>query len=835
MSVRYAILLLCTVALNMLTGPGLGPLAQAEPAQTVESNACLTPSPSDYSSKSVPPAASDEAVPGNMPPPVRDGKAAYQSDMPASFALHMELVFKIRNQDQFMKCLDSINNPSSAYYRQFLNATSLQPYLPNVGEKSSVASYLTNHGFQVTFGPSPLVLRLGASVQTVENTFNIHVGVYRIGKNGFYAADSDPMLPRNYAALTSSILGLENYTTVRPSLAAPGSCVSAYCPQGLQVGYNLTSLYAAGFKGAGQKIAVIDAPGDPDPQKALDTYSTRYGLPTTTLSILYPDCSDPHVSCYPPSAYDTSWASETAMDIESVHAVAPAASIVLLYCLNDTSAPLNCDDYVASNGLAAVASNSWSFCADLACATFSDANFTSAFLTSIDSRLAIDASLGLTILFASGDAGSKPNGPSGPLGVEFPASDPNVLAVGATNLGLTGCNATIGTCTGYGVESAAFISGGGYSAVFAEPSWQTSALGPRSGRAVPDVSMLGYSPGIWVYSTLSDECGTFAASGASNQWFSCTGTSLSTPLWAGVLALALQMSGGRSFGNIGPLLYQLASDPAKYHTIFHDITLGSNGNPSYHAQPGWDPATGWGTPIANNLTSAIAGTAASVNLAILSGFTGLSSGNVLLVVGDIQGNPHGPKPSGVGYQVGRDSTPLGVLSGMLVNAQPSKFDTNSAVVDSSGRPVGSWSIVFGVGGPDVDAVTHYYEFTGVLADRAPVTWSVSGGSWVWTDRNGVTVLSVPESSTAVPPGSSDVFVIQILKDSGGRLVVLMDGTSYMGTWAAAWYFKHVVYPSISSYTNSYYIVRWTDATSGADADFVPGAGDTFTVLKQGTP
>jgi hypothetical protein len=219
----------------------------------------------------------------------------------------------------------------------------------------------------------------------------------------------------------------------------------------------------------------------------------------------------------------------------------------------------------------------------------------------------------------------------------------------------------------------------------------------------------------------------------------------------------------------------------------------------------------------------------------IAGFTSLSSGKVLLVVGDIAGNPHGLKPPGVGYQVGRDSTPLGFVSGMLVNAQPSKFDTNSAAVDSSGRPIGSWSIVFGIGGSDVDAVTHYYENTGAGADRAPVTFSVSGSNLVWTDRNGIVVLTVPQSSTAIPPGSSDVFVIQILKDSSGRLVVLLYGETYMGTWAAAWYLKNVVYPSISSYTNSYYIVRWTDATSGADADFVPSAGDTFTILAQGTP
>jgi hypothetical protein len=92
---------------------------------------------------------------------------------------------------------------------------------------------------------------------------------------------------------------------------------------------------------------------------------------------------------------------------------------------------------------------------------------------------------------------------------------------------------------------------------------------------------------------------------------------------------------------------------------------------------------------------------------------------------------------------------------------------------------------------------------------------------------------VTQTSTNVPPGTSDVFVIQILRDADGRLVVLMYGERYTGTWAAAWYFKYVIYPDINSYPDTYYIVRWTDATSGSGADFVPGAGDTFEILAQG--
>jgi hypothetical protein len=104
---------------------------------------------------------------------------------------------------------------------------------------------------------------------------------------------------------------------------------------------------------------------------------------------------------------------------------------------------------------------------------------------------------------------------------------------------------------------------------------------------------------------------------------------------------------------------------------------------------------------------------------------------------------------------------------------------------------------------------------------------------VWTDRGGAQVASVSTSSVAIPPGNSDVFVIEILQDANGRTIVILYGLTYLGTWAAAWYFKYVIYPNISSYTHSYYVVRWTDASSGSYADYTPDTGDTYTILAQG--
>jgi hypothetical protein len=223
-----------------------------------------------------------------------------------------------------------------------------------------------------------------------------------------------------------------------------------------------------------------------------------------------------------------------------------------------------------------------------------------------------------------------------------------------------------------------------------------------------------------------------------------------------------------------------------------------------------------------------------VPLSSISSFTASSAGSTLLLTGDIAVNPQGTKRVGVGFQAGRDTTPLGFVSGMLDTSQLTVFDTNTAYVDTStGRPIGDWPLIFSVGGPLSNAVTYYYEHATTPADKAPVKLSIPPGDYAWTDRNGVEVARVSQSSTSVPPGSSDVFVIQILRDADGRLVVLMYGTCYVGVWAAAWYFKFMVYPTVSSWQDSYYIVRWTDAASGASANRTPDAGDAFTILAQG--
>ena len=90
----------------------------------------------------------------------------------------------------------------------------------------------------------------------------------------------------------------------------------------------------------------------------------------------------------------------------------------------------------------------------------------------------------------------------------------------------------------------------------------------------------------------------------STGWYDIGGTSLSSPQWAGLVAIADQIHGG-GLGLINPALYAIATNPVSYANDYFDVTTGNNqadsSVPGFPATIGWDPVTGLGTPNAANL------------------------------------------------------------------------------------------------------------------------------------------------------------------------------------------------------------------------------------------
>jgi len=211
--------------------------------------------------------------------------------------------------------------------------------------------------------------------------------------------------------------------------------------------------------------------------------------------------------------------------------------------------------------------------------------------------------------------------------VQWPASDPLVTGVGGTYLctdPITGTGVDLAdppvNCqspANPGVREIGWIgSGGGFSHVFAKPSYQDTlpagSTAIDSMRGVPDIAYQASSrTGVLVYDTAPGATGLKCPSGnpCSAGWYVVGGTSSSCPQWAGLVAIADQIA-GHGLGQINPTLYALASG-ANYSNYFYDVTNGNNqanpAVPGYPATTGWDPVTGLGTPNAATLVPALAG------------------------------------------------------------------------------------------------------------------------------------------------------------------------------------------------------------------------------------
>jgi kumamolisin len=242
--------------------------------------------------------------------------------------------------------------------------------------------------------------------------------------------------------------------------------------------------------------------------------------------------------------------------------------------------------------------------------------------TLVERQLAATAALGITVAVAAGDSGSSACARGVPANeltssdekpqVSWPASSPSVLAVGGTNLTLAASNAISATGpwndTAYPAPYTATAGGGGGSSSFEKrPWWQSSSLPGASGkRVVPDIAAFAdESPGYPIVCS-----GGVKSCPAGGQTLTFVGgTSASTPLVAGMIALWHQQAANQGLpkpGFVAPLLYRLAQ---KQPAAFQDVTQGSNalfGGSCCAAAPGFDLATGWGSPFANAVAGLLA-------------------------------------------------------------------------------------------------------------------------------------------------------------------------------------------------------------------------------------
>lgn len=370
-----------------------------------------------------------------------------------------------------------------------------------------------------------------------------------------------------------------------------------YTPRALRVAYGVQSLIDKGFTGKGQTVVDIVSFGSPTIQRDTDVFSQKFGLPSTTVQVISP-LNKPE---YDPYGDKSGWASETTLDVQIIHAIAPDAKIVVLVSpVAETEGTIGLpefrqlEQYVIDRKLGNIVSQSWG-ASEL---TLQDAKGRQE-LKQWDTLLQNGTTKqGITYLTSSGDHGatdymdmqSKQLGRVPTTG--FAADSPWVTSVGGTTLvrnGSTFSERVWNNNTDSG-------SGGGFSQFYQTPSYQRNLPTSvqqimKNRRGVPDVAAAAdpYT-GLAFYQT--------------GSWYVAGGTSASAPVWAGIVAIANQMA-GRPLGFMNPALYKLAGS-STYTQDFHDITVGDNSNRSagvkgYPAVRGWDPDTGLGTPNAEKL------------------------------------------------------------------------------------------------------------------------------------------------------------------------------------------------------------------------------------------
>src|SRR5271163_3918468 len=474
-----------------------------------------------------------------------------------------------------------------------------------------VEAFAAENGLRVTdTNASQRTVTLSGTAPAYSKAFGLELKMYKTGAVAYRGREGDILIPENLQGIVTSVTGLDNRPFAKPhyrirrgtaraagaaGATAETSSAAASVPTGFTP-LQLASLYnfPQNLDGTGQTIAILELGGGFHSQE-LTTYFQNLGIATppsvTAATYTNGGTNSPGTNALDPNNPDV----EVMLDIEVSGSIAPGARIVVYFAPDASDQSfLGVMNAIISDTVNKpdIVSISWGGPEDTA---------TTQFQNEFDQLLQSAASLGITVCVAAGDSGSADfasNDPNwdGKAHVDFPASDPFVLACGGTQLTASSAAITKEVVWDDGKNDG---TGGGVSRAFALPSYQQNAGVPKAAdpvgpimRGVPDVA--GDAAPASGYRILCD--GT-SFPDPSQGLPPVGGTSAVAPLWAGLIA-RINQGLGKPAGFLNPLLYA-----APENATFRDITQGDNGD--YSAGTGWDACTGLGTPNGQNLLQAL--------------------------------------------------------------------------------------------------------------------------------------------------------------------------------------------------------------------------------------
>jgi subtilase family serine protease len=573
-----------------------------------------------------------------------------------------------QNPSQVEALAKAVSDPKSASYKHFLTPQQFrQQFSPSQAQVGAVQSWLKGQGFSVNYTPTNNhYVSAEGTVAQASAAFGTTFGMYSYSGLTLRSPSSAVTVPSNLASIVSGVVGLDDSAQLvvsnranDPKAPPAAAFVSAQPCQsywgqsdtsslsGVAItnppGYTLPlplapcgyvpsqilgayGLAGSGLTGAGQTVAIIDAYASPTIQTDLNQWSAARGMDSSNITQVVA----PGTYNHPEKGQKQSpqgWYGEETLDVEAVHGMAPAAHIVFVGAPNnfqDLDAALN---NVVDKHLASIVTNSYGWTTEA---------LPSGFIKPYEDTILQGVAEGIGIYFSSGD-NSDESLVMGYRTVDWPASSPFVTAVGGTSIGIDAGNSRA-LETGWGTETASLNSdgswttpswlygaGGGVSRLFAEPWYQQGtdlsgvfAAQGHSGRAVPDIAAIadpntGYLVG---------QTQTFPDGTTKYSEYRIGGTSLASPIMAGIMALADQASGS-PHGFANPAFYAVGGTSAFFDVVdVNGAVVRANYNNSIDASagtvyrlrtfdqglslvatPGYDDVTGLGTPGATFIAS----------------------------------------------------------------------------------------------------------------------------------------------------------------------------------------------------------------------------------------
>jgi kumamolisin len=537
--------------------------------------------------------------------------------------LHLTITLGIHDQAKLDLLLADQQNPSSTRYHRWLTPARFnQLFGPTPAQTDAVVRWLGSQGLRVK-----LTNRLGRTIDVTANVAQAETAfatsIVTSGAN--YGNLSDPSVPAEFAGVVAGIQGLDNMHAVMPAgLHRQLPAAGKFAPQGPRLALADVAHPGAGEGDASMPGATVNGGTAFGPFDVETYYNESPLIAAGNLGTASPDCIaldedsdylDAAVSLFTSTFGFTPFnitragtspgrngdETEALLDIDYAHATAPGTPI--RFYLN-SSLYTSIQNSITDNACGAI-SISFIYCSS-----------SSSFFTGLDTLFAQAASQGQSVFIASGDwgaAGLQYQSGACVTGTTQNASEmaasPHVTAVGGTMFNpqydASGNDTSVVGVAPGGIEAAWGSSGGGASKIFPKPAWQSGPGVPNdSARDLPDVSMIAWSPGVFIGADVS---------GAAQIQCCWGGTSLSAPLWAGYSRAIAKQKGGTRLGLLNPTIYTLANNGLLANGI-EDVIGGNstfNGVTGFDAVAGYDLVTGWGTVDMTAFASAYNGSQAT--------------------------------------------------------------------------------------------------------------------------------------------------------------------------------------------------------------------------------